>query len=346
MTDNEDNRFTARAARYARVGARVGGVAAQMAGARLTGRSMGDAGQRRRAHHGAGLAQGPADEGRPVHGDHSRRAAAGIRRRSCSNLQANAPPMGAAFVKRRMQAELGPDWQHEFRRVRPASRGSRLARPGAQGDRARRRARSPASCNIPTCTRRSKPTSSSSTCCSRCAASSIRRRRHPRDRQGNRRARARGARLHPRGQARRALSRHARREDGSDVRVPGVAHGAVDRPPADARLARRRAAARVRRRAAGGAQPHRARHVPRLVASVHAPRRHPRRSAPRQLHGLPRRGRQGGGHQPARLRLHPHLPAEVRGGRGRSLPRPARRRRRPRRPCLRDLGLPRPQAAN
>ena len=29
-------------------------------------------------------------------------------------LQAEAPPMGAAFVKRRMMAELGPDWQKRF----------------------------------------------------------------------------------------------------------------------------------------------------------------------------------------------------------------------------------------
>jgi predicted unusual protein kinase regulating ubiquinone biosynthesis (AarF/ABC1/UbiB family) len=29
-------------------------------------------------------------------------------------LQSEAPPMGAAFVKRRMQAELGPDWQARF----------------------------------------------------------------------------------------------------------------------------------------------------------------------------------------------------------------------------------------
>ena len=41
--DDEENRFSARAARYARVGANVGGVAARMAGARLLGRSLGDA---------------------------------------------------------------------------------------------------------------------------------------------------------------------------------------------------------------------------------------------------------------------------------------------------------------
>ena len=34
-TDREANRFSARAARYARVGANMGGVAARMAGARL-----------------------------------------------------------------------------------------------------------------------------------------------------------------------------------------------------------------------------------------------------------------------------------------------------------------------
>src|SRR5918911_1343271 len=45
MSDNdrEANRFSARAARYARVGANVGGVAARMAGNRLMGRGSADA---------------------------------------------------------------------------------------------------------------------------------------------------------------------------------------------------------------------------------------------------------------------------------------------------------------
>jgi predicted unusual protein kinase regulating ubiquinone biosynthesis (AarF/ABC1/UbiB family) len=34
--------------------------------------------------------------------------------RELAALQANAPPMGWAFVKRRMAAELGPDWQSRF----------------------------------------------------------------------------------------------------------------------------------------------------------------------------------------------------------------------------------------
>ena len=40
MNDNEKNRFSARAARYARVGANVGGVAARIAGARLFGLTL------------------------------------------------------------------------------------------------------------------------------------------------------------------------------------------------------------------------------------------------------------------------------------------------------------------
>jgi predicted unusual protein kinase regulating ubiquinone biosynthesis (AarF/ABC1/UbiB family) len=34
-------------------------------------------------------------------------------------LQSNAPPMGWPFVKRRMQTELGPDWQSQFREFEP-----------------------------------------------------------------------------------------------------------------------------------------------------------------------------------------------------------------------------------
>jgi predicted unusual protein kinase regulating ubiquinone biosynthesis (AarF/ABC1/UbiB family) len=33
-----------------------------------------------------------------------------------ATLQANAPPMGWSFVKRRMAGELGPDWERKFRR--------------------------------------------------------------------------------------------------------------------------------------------------------------------------------------------------------------------------------------
>ena len=75
-----------------------------------------------------------------------------------AQLQSNAPPMGKPFVRRRMVAELGPDWAERFAEfpLEPAAAAS--LGPGAQGDAARRPRRSPASCNTRTWRRRSTPT--------------------------------------------------------------------------------------------------------------------------------------------------------------------------------------------
>src|SRR5918912_1545671 len=113
MTDREANRFSARAARYARVGANVGGVAARMAGARLLGR--GPDRSRNAAELAAALGglKGPImkvaqllatipDALPPEYVT------------ELQKLQSQAPPMGWPFVKRRMTAELGPDWQQKF----------------------------------------------------------------------------------------------------------------------------------------------------------------------------------------------------------------------------------------
>ena len=67
-------------------------------------------------------------------------------------------------------------------------------------------------------------------------------------------------------------------------------------------------------------------------------RRHPRRSASRQLRGVFGR-RRAAGHQSARLWLHPHVSAEIRRRRRRPLRGSARRRRRARGARLRGLGL-------
>ena len=114
MTDDEGNRFSARAARYARVGVNVGGVAARMGVRRLAGR--GDAGQNANAAALAaalGGLKGPlmkvAQLLSTIPDALPPEYAAEL-----SKLQSNAPPMGAAFVKRRMQAELGSDWQGRF----------------------------------------------------------------------------------------------------------------------------------------------------------------------------------------------------------------------------------------
>lgn len=113
MTDFEGDRFSARAARYARVGARVGGVAARMAGARLGGRDMGDVANAAALTAALGSLKGPLmkvaqfmatiPEALPPEWAEK-----------LQQLQSNAPAMGAAFVKRRMQAELGSNWRSRF----------------------------------------------------------------------------------------------------------------------------------------------------------------------------------------------------------------------------------------
>ena len=112
-SDTEKNRFSARAARYARVGANVGGVAARMAGARLLGLEP------NRAKNAADLAAALGGLKGPIM--KVAQLLASIPEalppeyiNELTRLQSQAPPMGWAFVKRRMQAELGPDWQKKF----------------------------------------------------------------------------------------------------------------------------------------------------------------------------------------------------------------------------------------
>ncbi len=113
IKDDEANRFSARAARYARVGANIGGVAARIAGARLIGARGGDAANAAALAQALGGLKGPMmkvaqmlatipDVLPPEYAE------------ELQKLQADAPPMGAAFVKRRMQAELGPLWRSRF----------------------------------------------------------------------------------------------------------------------------------------------------------------------------------------------------------------------------------------
>lgn len=112
--DSERNRFSARAARYARVGTRVGGVAARMAGQRFLGGQGDRAGNAEALAAALGGLKGPLmkvaqliatipDAVPPEYAS------------ELMKLQSQAPPMGWAFVKRRMSSELGPDWQAKFK---------------------------------------------------------------------------------------------------------------------------------------------------------------------------------------------------------------------------------------
>lgn len=112
-SDREANRFSARAARYARVGANMGGVAARIAGARLFGAEGRDASNAAVLAQALGGLKGPimkvAQLLATIPDLIPPEYAAELQK-----LQSEAPPMGAAFVKRRMQAELGPGWQSRF----------------------------------------------------------------------------------------------------------------------------------------------------------------------------------------------------------------------------------------
>ncbi|MCB1519495.1 MAG: AarF/ABC1/UbiB kinase family protein [Hyphomicrobiaceae bacterium] len=111
--DNEDNRFSARAARYMRVGTNVGSVGLRMAGQRLLGI------EHDRSKAAADLAaalgglKGPLMKVAQLLSTIPE-ALPKEYARELSQLQSAAPPMGPAFVRRRMQAELGPDWRARF----------------------------------------------------------------------------------------------------------------------------------------------------------------------------------------------------------------------------------------
>jgi predicted unusual protein kinase regulating ubiquinone biosynthesis (AarF/ABC1/UbiB family) len=112
-TDSEKNRFSARAARYARVGANVGGVAARYAGRRILGATPDRLSDASALATALGNLKGPlmkvAQLMATIPDLLPPEYAAEL-----AKLQSEAPPMGWAFVKRRMQAELGPDWQKKF----------------------------------------------------------------------------------------------------------------------------------------------------------------------------------------------------------------------------------------
>jgi predicted unusual protein kinase regulating ubiquinone biosynthesis (AarF/ABC1/UbiB family) len=113
MADDEGPSLGGRLGRYARVGASVGGLAARLAGERYLGWGLD------RDKHAADLKRALGGLKGPL-----MKAAQLLATipdalppeyaRELAQLQANAPAMGWAFVRRRMATELGPDWQAKF----------------------------------------------------------------------------------------------------------------------------------------------------------------------------------------------------------------------------------------
>ena len=113
MSDSEDNRLSARAARYVRVGTNVGAVAAKVAGQRLFGREADRAKDAAALAAALGGLKGPIMKVAQLISTIPEAVPAEYAR-ELGQLQAHAPPMGPSFVKRRMVAELGPEWAKRF----------------------------------------------------------------------------------------------------------------------------------------------------------------------------------------------------------------------------------------
>ena len=113
--DDESNRLSARVARYAKVGANVGGVAAKVAGQRLFGGAGAPSQNAQDLKAALGGLKGPIMKVAQMMATIPEALPAEYAA-ELSQLQSMAPPMGWPFVKRRMASELGPGWKQRFAR--------------------------------------------------------------------------------------------------------------------------------------------------------------------------------------------------------------------------------------
>src|SRR3954467_15150714 len=114
MADKEQNSLTGRVRRYAKVGRAMSGVAARMAGSRYLGMKFDRASNAAELKAALGGLKGPLMKVAQIMAtipDALPREYV----QELQQLQSNAPAMGWPFVKRRMAAELGEDWQQRFK---------------------------------------------------------------------------------------------------------------------------------------------------------------------------------------------------------------------------------------
>ena len=99
--------------RFARTSGAVGGIAARVAGQRVFGIKTDKAAHAEDLKAILGGLKGPLMKVAQILSTVPDALPAEYAK-ELSELQANAPPMGAAFVRRRMTGELGPDWRNRF----------------------------------------------------------------------------------------------------------------------------------------------------------------------------------------------------------------------------------------
>ncbi len=121
--DDEANRLSARATRYARLGVNAGALAARVGVNRLRGGTR-DVDARALAS-ALGSLKGPMMKVAQMLTTIPDALPADVAG-ELMRLQSQAPPMGPAFARRRMRAELGPDWRQRFLDfdLRPAAAAS------------------------------------------------------------------------------------------------------------------------------------------------------------------------------------------------------------------------------
>lgn len=113
MDNTENNSLSGRIKRYAKVTGAVGGIAARVAGQRYLGLNLGKQQMPADLKSALGNLKGPVMKVAQILATIPD-ALPDEYVEELRQLQSNAPSMGRLFVKRRMSAELGKDWQNSF----------------------------------------------------------------------------------------------------------------------------------------------------------------------------------------------------------------------------------------
>ena len=113
MTDPERDRLSGRISRFARVGAGLSGAAATFGANAMLGRGDAEARNARALRETLGQLKGPLMKVAQILATIPDLLPPEFAA-ELTELQTNAPAMGPSFVRRRMAAELGPDWAARF----------------------------------------------------------------------------------------------------------------------------------------------------------------------------------------------------------------------------------------
>lgn len=113
MADRDGGTLFGELRRYVRTSGAVGGIAARVAGAKVFGFKTDKAAHAEDLKSVLGGLKGPLMKVAQILSTIPDALPAEYSQ-ELAQLQANAPPMGWSFVRRRMAGELGPDWQSRF----------------------------------------------------------------------------------------------------------------------------------------------------------------------------------------------------------------------------------------